>query len=291
MAYVFPRIVIAPVAAQFNPKETVFNDSTIIFVPDKDYKDFPWDTYFNSALVRFVYHTSLRTGVLLRRRSSLYGRTVERFPISEKLFQHKKELGTIAEQLRELSPRIKQRWDLIGQAIDAANKNRLSALPVDFSTWTGTAIGTPTLTKIDGKDSLTMVDEDGTRSLFYVHSSMSLLKMIKYLLSEKEEEEEEVEVSATALQRLEVPSNYEEIVQMIEDAQNPNSPDIARFRELADRADEIIEKAFELSEADRTYIHKRLSEYPLSVFEPRYPWTAGAHHQKTRVYARTSRFA
>lgn len=291
VAYVLPCIVVAPVAARFNPKNIAFNNSTIIFVPNNDCKDFPWETYFNSSLVRFIHHVSLRTTILLRRRCTLYGRTVERFPVADQLLERKRELTIIANELRTLAPKIKQRWILVDQAIESSEKKRLSAFGLDFTTWSGTASGNPVLTEIAERPSLTLVDDEGTRSLFYIQAPIPLLKMIEYLLTQNEEDEDELEVSATNLQMLEIPTNYEELAKMIDDAKNPDSPDILRFKELMSLADKIIEKAFGLTPTDSAYIRKRLDTYPISTFEPRLPWTIGAHHQKTRIYVPDKRFA
>lgn len=287
VGYVLPRIVVAPISAKFNPKKVAFNDSTIIFIPKKEFTDFPWDIYFNSALVQFIHHVSLRTTILLRRRCTLYGRTLESLPVADNLFNHQKELIPLADELRKLSSAIKKRWDLIDQAIQTANKKRLSAFSeLDFSTWAGTAIGAVRITKIQNEPVLTTFDEDDTMSMFFLRGSLQLLEMVAYLLPE-----DETEITQKQIQTLEVPTNYEQIVKMIDDAGNPDSPDILRFKELSKKADEIIEKAFNLTEEERQYAHKRLAEYPLSLLEPRYPWTAGAHHQATRTYDAKKRFA
>jgi hypothetical protein len=202
------------------------------------------------------------------------------------MFGYQKELTHISNELRTLSSSIKHRWGLIDQAIAAATKKRLSTFSLDFSTWSGTAYGAVTLTSIDGHDTLTTVDEDQTMSIFYLRGPTALLKMIVYLLPE----EEDSEITSGDLQTLEVPVNYEEIVKMIDDAGDPSSPDILRFRELTAKADGIIEGSFELSKTEQTYMHRRVTEFPLSLLEPRYPWTAGAHHQKTRTYVPSARF-
>jgi hypothetical protein len=286
VGYVLPRIVVAPISAKFNPKTVAFNDSTIIFVPKKEVTDFPWDIYFNSALVRFIHHVSLRTTILLRRRCTLYGRTLESLPIVDELFTHQQELIPVADELRKLSSDIKKRWDLIDQAIQTANKQRLSTFSeLDFSTWSGTAIGEVRITEIQGEPVLTTFDEDDTMSIFFLRGSLPLLKIVAHLLPE-----DETEITQKQIQTLEVPIAYEQVVKMIDDAGKPDSPDILRFKELSRKADEIIEKAFDLAEKEREYVHKRLAEYPLSLLEPRYPWTAGAHHQATRTYDAKKRF-
>lgn len=287
-AYVIAKIAITLTCSKFNPKELAFNDSVIVFIPDAQYTDFPWDIYLNSSVVRFIHLLTLRTAILLRKRCTIYPRTLKRLPVPEKMMAQGSELNELAGDLRDLSHRIKNRWDLIDQAIENATKKRLSTFPLDFSTWAGTATGTITLAEIDGKNSLTLTNEESERSFLYLQGPLELLKIIKYLLSGNEDEESKV--SSDDLQRLEIPMNYAEIVQMIDNAENPNSPEIMQFKQLVNLADKIIEKAFGLSSLESDYIHKRLADYPLGVFLPRYPWTAGAHHQKTRVYAATSRF-
>jgi hypothetical protein len=288
VAYVVPEITITLTCSMFNPKELAFNNSAIVFVPAEEYKDFPWDIYLNSSVARFIHLLSFRTTILLRKRCTVYPRTLERLPVPKEMMAQSAELNKLAKDLRDSSSKIKNRWGLVDQAIESATKKRLSTFLLDFSTWTAKAKGVMTLTEIDGKDSLTVVDDEGVRSLLYLNGPLDLLKIIKYLLSENDDQESQI--SPDTLQRLEIPTNYAEIAQMIDNAENPNSPEIVRFRHLVDLADEIIESTFGLSAMDRGYIHRRLVEYPLGAFVPRYPWTAGAHHQRTRVYAATARF-
>ena len=285
-AYAIAEIAITLTCSKFDPQQIVFNNSAIIFVPAQEYQDFPWDIYLNSSVMRFIHLLTLRTAILLRKRCTVYPRTLKGLPVPKGIIAKTSELNRLANDLRSLSQRIKNRWDLVDLAIENATKQRLSTFALDFSTWVGTATGILTITEIDGKDSLTLVNEDGERSLLYLHGPLELLKIAKYLLSENEESE----VASDNLQLLEIPTNHIEITQMIENAENPNSSEIVQFKQLIDVADETIEKAFDLSTSERAYIHKRLSEYPLGAFIPRYPWTSGAHHQKTRTYKATSRF-
>jgi len=287
-AFVIAKIAITLTCSKFNPKEIAFNDSVVVFVPAEKYKNFPWDVYLNSSVMRFIHLLTLRTAILLRKRCTIYPRAIKRLPVPEEIMAQRTELNKLADDLRDLSRRIKNRWDLVDQEIENATKKRLSTFSLDFSTWTETATGTLALIQIDGKDSLTLVNEEGERSLLYLQGPLELLKTIKYLLSGNEDEE--VDVTSDTLQRLEIPINFAEIAQMIDNAENPKSPEIVEFRRLIDLADDIIEEAFGLSVSERDYIHKRLSNHPLGAFTPRYPWTAGAHHQKTRKYTSTSRF-
>jgi len=289
VAYVVPEITITLTCSKFNPRDLAFNNSAIVFVPAAEYKDFPWDIYLNSSVMRFIHLLSFRTGILLRKRCAVYPRTIEKLPVPKEILVKSAELDELAKDLRDLSSRIKNRWDLTNKAIEDAAKKRLSTFPLDFSTWTTKASGKITLTEVNGKDSLTVVDSEGIRSLLYLTGPMDLLKMIRYLLSENDDQESLI--SPDILQRLEIPTNYVDIVQMIDNAENPDSREIVQFRHLLDLADEIIESTLGLSLPDRTYIHRRLAEFPLGAFTPRYPWTAGAHHQKTRVYSPTKRFA
>jgi hypothetical protein len=231
---------------------------------------------------------SFRTAILLRRRCTIYPRTLEKLPVPKETMAKRAELSRLARNLRNLSSRIRNRWNLIDKAIENATKKRLSTFPLDFSTWTDKAEGNIELVEIDGKNSLTMVDDEGVRSLLYLAGPLDLLKTVKYLLSE--DDDQKSKISPDILQRLEVPENYADVSQMIDNAENPDSPEIVQFRRLLGIADEIIENTFGLSASERAYIHKRLDESPLSVFMPRYPWIAGAHHQKTRVYRAATRF-
>ena len=145
-------------------------------------------------------------------------------------------------------------------------QNRGQEATVNFSIgflymdWTTS--GKIILTDIEGKDSLTVISEEGNRSLYYLKGPKELLRTIKYLLTGNSDEE--TRVSSYILQRLEIPDNYIDIAQMIDNAENTNSPEIVSFKHLMSQADNIIEEAFGLSDSEREYIHRRLSEYPLS---------------------------
>lgn len=127
--------------------------------------------------------------------------------------------------------------------IQRSEKKRLSAFQIDFRTWLGPVTGTLTIDKVDGKERLFAVDEEGNMSLAYLNGPLPLLKTLKFLL---QGEEEVVDVSAEDLESLEVPVDYEKIAEMIDEANNPESRERLAFKTAANQVDGIIEDSFGL---------------------------------------------
>lgn len=96
--------------------------------------------------------------------------------------------------------------------------------------------------------------------------------MIKYLIEQNESEV----LLAEELQNLKIPEDYKRISKLIDEARNPNSPNIKEFKKLREKADMIIGESFGLNQSQIDHINKRLAVPPLDVLTPRWPWKAAA---------------
>ena len=91
-AYAFMEITLSPVCCQFNPREEVFLSTATVFFPMEELENFPFDFLVLSTLYKFYFAFYLREGAVSQLWSHLYPRTLKNFPWSDKLKSYEKEL-------------------------------------------------------------------------------------------------------------------------------------------------------------------------------------------------------
>ncbi len=269
----------APQAAIFAPKKLTFNDSVALFIPLEEHKDLAWDGILNSTLVRFVFATVLRSGLICHgfepkygrfiSRAHIYPRTLAAMPVPNLPRDHAERLRDITNSLRQVASTIRSRWEAVEQALNAPEKHTLAIAGVDFTTLLDleTFDGTLAVTRSGDGWRLNFYEE-GQQILPYLETSYELLNVVSYLLEPSEES-----ITKEKLESLMVPTDPKPISQLIDNARDMDSPDIRKFKELIGMVDQVIMAGFGLTEEERTYIHKRLSNYPFEILEPRWPWS------------------
>jgi type I restriction-modification system DNA methylase subunit len=280
-AYVLSGIALAPQCAPFSPKDIVFNNSTLVFVPKPEYIEFPWDTLINSSVVRFVHLLTLRTALVGvgtsigdgRRAAwcTLYPRSIAVYPVPQPLVEDPKAIVAVTSDLRTCSAEVARRWKKVEDGLSSAQKKPLSMLKVDFHGWQLDLYEGLELRLEKGPDGgwiLRPYDEDQAL-LAHLGGARELLKVVKFMVDGFESPP-----TAREMQQLLAPENYKELCALIERAEDPQSPDITRFQKLHKKADELIAAGFCLNDRELDYVRSRLSSRPLDVLQPRWPWKA-----------------
>lgn len=294
-AYALSGITLAPQCTLIRPSTFALNDSARVFVQKPEYSTFPWDVLINSSIIRYAHLLTLRAGLVgvgtlvgEGRRAAwcvLYPRVIANFPVPARLVKDPGELLHIASELRRLAALIAERWQNINNAINRAGKKALALFGLSFDHWRG---GIPKDAKIrlvheNGRFVLRpYADEQAT--LMYLEGPYELLNVVVYLI-----EVRGGAITTRELQELPVPEDFNSISVLVDNARNPDSPNIRRFKELHFRADEIIALAFGLTKAEFAYIQRRLSTQPLDVLKPRWPWKT-AKRRRIKEYE-ADRFA
>ena len=277
-AFALSGITLAPQCALFRPSAFALNDSARVFVQRPEYSTFPWDILINSSIIRYVHLLTLRTGLVgvgtlvgEGRRTAwcvLYPRVIANFPVPAKLVEEPGELIGIASDLRQLTALIVERWKNVNIAIDRASKKALVLFGISFNYWQGDMPEDAEIRLFQEHGKCVLRPYVGEQStLMYFEGPYELLNVVKYLI-----ETRDGAITTRELQELQVPEDSSSISVLIDNARNPESPEVKRFRELHLRADEIISLAFGLTKIEFDYIRLRLSTQPLDVLKPRWPW-------------------
>jgi len=315
-AYVIPAIIVSLTTAAFDPREIVFNNSVIIFVPKTDppienislnsWHGFPWDAFLHSSVVRFLFLALFRSAVLLRRRFTVYPRAIKKIPVPSQLFD-----TDIVEKIKahhvpliQLAEEIKNRWRVVENEIDRANKAPLSTFDIEFRDFEEKVFGKVELevhsesnsncilwigkkAMLEDDFSLDDEEEDG-EVIASLIGSYELLNVVSFMLGDKIERN----IPLVDFQQISIPvkTEIERISQLIDEASGKDETKRNEFLDHLKKIDEAIEEAFGLNKNEREMLHSRLNNFPFTRLIPRYPWEEGAHHQVTRRYV-TDRFA
>ncbi len=288
VAYAVSDIALAPQAAAFTPSTLAFNNSAVVFVPTPEHEAFPWDVLINSSVTRFVDLLCLRTTLVPHQfyaRSHHYPRVVASYPVPDGLLEDPSELVGLDRDLRQFAERIVRRSQAVVQAIASASKKALSLFNLDFGRWQGDVEegAEIRLEQQNGGWVLRPYVEKQT-TFMQLEGPYELLNVVKHIV-----EAGGGVITARELQGLEVPEDVKSISTLIDDARNPESPDIKQFKQLHSKADGIIAQTFGLTEEELYHIHRRLSTPPFDILQPRWPWTP-VERRGIREYE-TDRFA
>lgn len=278
-AYALARICLAPQWTKFDPSQITLNDSVLVMVPKPEYSDFPWTLLLNSSPMRFVHLLTLRTALVgvgtpvgEGRRAAwctIYPRTGRAYPVPKGFFMEKQKLAKIEKELSRLAGAIIGRWDAVARNIVKARPKHLALCGVDFSNW-GSDIDSEVEYRITGSESKRILRPytENQPTFLHIEGSYELLNVVKHLL----EQRDVVELQARELQNLPIPEDYQEISRLIDEARDPDSPDIKEFKRLFKEADEMIAQAYGLNKEQWRYVQERLASPPFDVLKPRWPW-------------------
>lgn len=279
-AYCLSEVALAPQCSLFSPKSFAFNNTAVVILPKQEYSEFPWDVLINSSLIRFVHLLTLRTALIGvgtsvgdGRRASwchMYPRVVSSFPVPTRLIEEPKPMVAIAIKLRHSATEVAKRWETIDQELAKAPKKSISFLNADFRDWQQDLYkGLDLRIEKEGKDWVLRPYDKSQALLMSIRGPYALLKAVKFLIEGMKEPP-----TVSKVQQLQIPENYEHLSTLIEHAEDPQSPEIRRFKELYQKADELIADGFGLTQKQFEYIQSRLSSPPLDVLQPRWPWKA-----------------
>jgi type I restriction-modification system DNA methylase subunit len=276
-AYALSGISFAPQCAVFDPNTTCLNDSSRIFVPSDSSKDFPWDVLINSSTARFTYLLTLRAGLVgvgtpvgEGRTASwccLYPRSIALLPAPEELVKEPERLTGLAKAIRALAEEVGSRWSSVDAQLELGPKRGIALFDVDFSNWIGpTPAGAEVSVTRTGDRARLALLADKQLTLSYIEGRYDVLNVVRYLLERQDEPGQDVRT-------LELPENVETISAMVDQAKDPDSAPMRRFKELQVECNRVIAEGFGLTVEEQEYITQRLAAPPLDVLQPRWPWT------------------
>ncbi len=95
VGYAFQNISLNLTAALFNPRESVFLDTTTLFFPVKELEGFPFDFLILSSVYQWYFAMSQREAAVSLLWSHIYPRTVYRLPWNDKLIEYTERLHAL----------------------------------------------------------------------------------------------------------------------------------------------------------------------------------------------------
>ncbi len=176
-------------------------------------------------------------------------------------------LTGLANEIRALAEEVGSRWSSVDAQLELGPKRGIALFDVDFSNWIGPppADAEVSLTRTGDRARLALL-ADKQLTLSYIEGPYDVLNVVRYLLERQDEPRHDVRT-------LELPENVETISAMIDQAEDPDSAPVRRFKELQVECNRVIAEGFGLTVEEQEYITHRLAAPPLDVLQPRWPWT------------------
>jgi len=281
-AYAINEIGYAPQAAVFDPSTIVAQKSCIVFIPKDDSKEFPWDSYLNCSVVRYLFGLLLRSALIegneMIWRSTINVKDLAFLPVPKQIFEKEKELMDLTLRLRELAAKIHKYWDELDNRIQASPKVPLASLAVRYHNVDDPSIFSHFTLKIKETHGATSLQpyQDSQELFPRIEADRDLLIVLKYLI-----ENSRFQLIPTA--GAQIPRDYKHFSEAIQQGDIERNPYVGEFQSYITEVDRIIEEAFGLAEDERTYIHTRLAKPPFNAMQPRWPWER-VNIRETRIY-------
>ncbi len=227
-------------------------------------------SFLNSKLVRFYHVVRLRAGVLEgSSRSHIYPRTLEALPwvknlnsaIEQRLVEGYDKLAQLAAitknnpnewLLSEVETRIKtSRYKL-------SDRN----LGLDFSNWSPEDVQVAELS-LDGN-----IIRAGLFSLELLDADVA--ELVYKLLTLNADED--TTIPKAIIQKLLIPQDYATLMQTYRQKFVSFQQVESDFFSALAQIDQTVYEMFELTDEEKAHIETRLTSFPLSKLQPRYPW-------------------
>jgi hypothetical protein len=281
-----PEIYVTLAAAVIDPLRVVSNDSANILVPKK-YSAYCLAAIVNSRLSRYYAFLTLRSAILLRRRSHWFPRALKGLRMPDLTPKTAQSLHDLAFEATELSGSVKE------------NETKAYSDAVADITKTEKAgfLGLQTSDKSVSLDREELAAAQISGKLLGVGAivlsapspDVLTLARVALLATDKDEFEfediENLPLPAEASVRTAIAARVRGFAGELEKTQQ-------RVFAILEEIDEVVAKGLGLTPAEHDTIRKRCQELPLSVTveRPRFAWSADRKTQARRIYRPGERF-
>lgn len=266
-AFAFAGIALVPYAAEFNPKDMCILDTASLFIPQEDYKDFPFDFLVLSSIYQWYFAVSLREGVVSEYWAHIYPSVVARIPW----------VNTLLDSQNELIE-LKKDWLL-------ACRKKARATEVLFESFS--EIQTETvLQKFERNSTLKIrwsgrdIEEGDDTTWYCIQTGMGLFDFFDINDSSIASQLEEVlpafkdSLTLETLRDIPLPTedSIEQWHQIIAEWKAYNAED--KIKEYLDELDKIVARAFGLTDDELAFVKNEMKEDGLfSQLKYRLPFT------------------
>jgi len=280
-----PRVYVTLCASCVEPREAAANDSTLVVSPAR-VSAHALCALINSLPSRYYHFLAMRAAILLRRRSTLYPRTIEHLPCPDLDEAGRARLDELSREAHRLCAEADvDEVRLAGSAAEGWRDTRPAAVLFDFAGWPdGRRAAGPEAgaAEVDGQ-ALTL---GGVT----VRGDAAGLKLLAWLLQAAEGASEREVAAAVALPRS--PEERQRVVVEIESRVAARGALRDRLGEVEEEIDEIVMDGLGLSADQKQTLRERCRQFPLSetVMRPRYLWSEDRKRQKLRRYEGGERY-
>jgi hypothetical protein len=281
-----PEIYVTLAAAVIDPLQIVANNSTIIAVPKKC-SAYCLAAIINSRVSRYYSFLTLRSAILLRRRTHWFPRAINALRMPDMTPKSAQALHNLAYEATELSGSVKENETeaYLEAVAEVTRFEKAGFLGLQTSEKSGSLDREElAAAQITGKSL-------GVGAIVLSAPSRDVLTLARVALLATDKDEFEVEdienlpLPAEASVRATIAGKVRGFAGDLEKTQQ-------RVFAILEKIDEIVADGLGLTPAEHDTIRKRCQELPLSVTveRPRFAWSADRKAQARRTYRPGERF-
>jgi len=282
---ILPGVYVTLSAAVIDPSAVAANNSTVLALPLRA-SAHALCALINSLPVRYYHFLAMRSAILLRRRSTLYPRTIENLPCPDLDAEGLRRLDGLSREAHRLCAEADvDEVRLVLGAAEAWQYTRTASVLLDFGPW-------PT----DERLSVAEAREarvEGDRLILgraAVRGEAAGLRLLGWLVQAADRELAREDVAGVALPR--PPEERQRVVAEIEARVAAKEALIAQLGEVEEQIDDLVMDGLGLSVQQKAALRARCREFPLSetVMRPRYLWSEDRKRQRLRRYEGGARY-
>jgi len=282
-----PKIHPTVNAVVANAMSVCANDSTLVISP-RSVSAHTGCAVINSSSSRYVALLALRAGILLRRRSTLYPRTINSLPCPSLTQAQVARLDALSRRAHEVSALIARDAPDLWAELGSQQTDTIRA--AQLLNWTGWGEAEVEAGGIEAAE----LTEDGLRlkPQAVVAGDAATLKLLWWHLLAFAEPP----LGRAAPMDIPLPrelATREALVAQIQDACARREDLLSELHEqIEPEIDDIVMDGLGLSSEQKATIRKRCREFPLSetVMRPRYLWSEDRKRQALRRYEKGKRY-
>ncbi len=281
-----PEIYVTLAAAVIDPLNVAANNSTMVVVPKK-HSAFCLCAIINSRISRYFAFLTLRSAILLRRRTTWFPRAINALRMPSLTTKTAKSLHDLACEATDLSGSVKgSEAEVYAAEIAVVSKTTKAAfLGVRLAPGFG-SIDREELASARVSGEALRVGQEELKA-----PSSEALELLRVALLASEQDEftaqviEDIPLPADTSVRHKIAKSIRNFAQDLRDTQE-------RVLEILEKIDEIVAAGLKLSPAEHETIRRRCQEFPLSVTveRPRFAWSSDRKIQARRTYRPGQRF-
>ncbi|HXJ92508.1 MAG TPA: N-6 DNA methylase [Terriglobia bacterium] len=279
-----PEIYVTLAAAVADPLSVVANNSVIVVVPKK-FSAYCLAAIINSRVSRYYAFLTLRSAILLRRRTTWFPRAIKALRMPALTPQTSRKLHDLAFEATQLSATVRK------SAVEAYADEISTVADLTKAGFLGVQAPHDAIPLY--REDLAAAQVDGSTLPGYELSNASAdvmtLLPVALLASEQEEFDRE------AIENLPLPADpgaRARLAAVIRDFESGLKKTQDRVLAIMEEIDEVVAVGLGLSPGEHEVIRRRCQEFPLSVTveRPRFAWSADRKRQARRTYRPGERF-